>query len=251
MTQPARGVIVLVAGAVLGIGMLIGTLGLPPVGQWDGRYGETLSAVAPVERQMDNVVTSINFDYRGIDTLGEEYMLFAASAGTALLLRRLRTESEAHPREEVPGRPGSAPSDALRLWGLAIVACTLLFGMYIVLHGSVSPGGGFQGGCVLATAWLAVFLSGEFGLLQRVTSEHWVQFSEAVGAGTYAATGIGTLLAGGAFLQNLLPLGTLGSVGSGGTILLINSAVGLEVTAGFVLILHEFLRQAVLLHGRP
>src|SRR5947209_19583728 len=115
----------------------------------------------------------------------------------------------------------------------------------MVLHAEISAGGGFQGGCILASAWLVVYLTGDLRLLHRVTSEHGVQLAEAAGAGAYAAIGLGMLLLGGAFLQNSLPLGQSGSLLSSGTIPVINLAVGLEVTAGFVLILLEFLRQTV------
>jgi multicomponent Na+:H+ antiporter subunit B len=189
---------------------------------------------------MQNVVTAINFDYRGLDTLGEEYILFAAVAATALLLRRLRTE------DEQQGRSGDAAREAgdeLHVWGIGVIGCTLLFGAYMVVHGSSSPGGGFQGGCILASAWLVVFLSGDVHLVRRVTSEKAVQFAEALGAGMYAAIGLAILVTGGLFLQNVLPLGEMGSPLSGGTIAAINAAVGVEVTAGFVLILLEFLRQ--------
>jgi multicomponent Na+:H+ antiporter subunit B len=242
MTPRQRPAIALLGGALLAALMLFGTFGLPPFGQYAGPYGDAVNAAAPVERQVQNVVTAINFDYRGLDTLGEEYILFAAVAAAALLLRRLRTEQEEEnlDREEADRHH---PGEALHLWGIGLIACTLVFGLYMVLHAVTSPGGGFQGGCVLASAWLVVFLSGDIPLLHRVTNQHIVQLAEAIGAGTYAATGLAMLLVGGAFLQNLLPLGSLGGPFAGGMIEVINAGVGLEVTAGFVLILLEFLRQ--------
>ena len=55
--------------------------------------------------------------------------------------------------------------------------------------------------------------------------------------------GLGGIFAGGAFLQNFLPLGERGDLFSGGTILAINCAVGLEVAAGFALLFREFLEE--------
>ena len=239
MTPRVRRVVAMLAGGLVGVFMLWGAFGLPAVGNYAGPYGDVVNAAAPVERQVQNVVTAINFDYRGVDTLGEEYILFAAVAAASLLLRRIRTESEAR------GTAGSAehPDEALHAWGVGITATTLLFGLYIALHPVTSPGGGFQGGCVLASAWLVMFLSGELKLLHRVTPERVVQFAEALGAAAYGAVGVAMLLAGGAFLQNMLPLGSLGSAVSGGSMQIINAGVALEVTAGFVLILLEFLRQ--------
>ena len=248
MSQRQRTLVARLAGALLAAFMLWGAFGLPTFGAYAGPYGDVLNAVAPPERQVQNVVTAINFDYRALDTLGEEYILFAAVAAAALLLRRLRAEHEV--QTDSPSQAdNSQGAEALHAWGLAVVACTLLFGVYMVFHAVTSPGGGFQGGCVLASAWIVVFLSGDVPLLHRVTNQHVVQLAEAFGAGAYVATGLAMLLAGGVFLQNVLPVGTLGSPLAGGMMQVINAAVGLEVTAGFVLILLEFLRQTAEISG--
>lgn len=249
MTPRQRSLVGLVGGPCLAALIVIGALGLPQFGTYLGPYGDVLNAVTPDERQIQNVVTGINFDYRGLDTLGEEYILFAAVAAAALLLRRSEAdEDEERTPEDARKRPESSPDrnhpgEAVHLWGLGIIAATLLFGVYMVFHAVTSPGGGFQGGCVLASAWVVVFLTGDMRLLERVTSQPIVQLTEAVGAGIYAATGIGMLALGGVFLQNLIPLGTLGSPVAGGMIQIINAGVGLEVTSGFVLILLEFVHQ--------
>jgi multicomponent Na+:H+ antiporter subunit B len=244
VTPRQRALVAPIGAALLAGLMFWGALGLPAFGAYAGPYGDVVNAAAPVERQVQNVVTAINFDYRALDTLGEEYILFAAVAAAALLLRRLRSEEE---DEEAVDRAGELdvnhPGEALHAWGLAMIGFTLLFGLYMVLHPVTSPGGGFQGGCVMASAWLLVFLSGDTRLLHRVTNEHLVQLAEALGAGAYGAVGLAMLFSGAAFLQNVLPIGTLGSPIAGGMMVVINAAVGMEVTAGFVLILHEFLRQ--------
>jgi multicomponent Na+:H+ antiporter subunit B len=58
------------------------------------------------------------------------------------------------------------------------------------------------------------------------------------------------LVGAGSFLQNFLPLGTIGDVFSSGTIQLLSVAVGLEVAGGFVLLLSEFLDQTIVLRRR-
>ena len=243
MTARVRSVLCALGAVVFGLLVLRGCIGLPDFGYYAGPYGDVLNAAAPAERNMQNVVTAINFDYRGIDTLGEEYMLFAAVAATALLLRRLRTEKQQPEGSGQEHGKTRQAGEALQVWGIGVIACTLLFGAYMVAHGSTSPGGGFQGGCILASAWVVVFLTGDVHLVHRVTGEKAVQFAEALGAGLYAAIGLAMMILGGLFLQNLLPLAEFGSPLSGGMIPAINAAVGLEVTAGFVLILLEFLRQ--------
>jgi len=130
-----------------------------------------------------------------------------------------------------------------RTWAALIAVLLFVFGVYMVLHGQLSPGGGFQGGVILATVPLHLFLSGGYRVFRPLTPEALIEVAEAAGAGAYVVVGLGGMLAGIAFLQNVLPLGETGSLVSGGTIMVINVAVGLEVSAGFVLLLSAFLRQ--------
>jgi multicomponent Na+:H+ antiporter subunit B len=123
----------------------------------------------------------------------------------------------------------------------------VLFGIYVVAHGHLTPGGGFQGGVVLATGALLVYLSGEYVTLRRVRPQNLIDRAEALGAGGYVVTGLFGLVAAGAFLTNALPLGAPGTLLSAGTIPVINVAVGLEVAAGFTLLLSEFLEQTLVM----
>src|SRR5205085_9288636 len=61
--------------------------GLPDFGRYKGPYGFVLHRVATPERHMDNVVNAVTYDYRGFDTMGEAFILFAAVVGVVLLLR--------------------------------------------------------------------------------------------------------------------------------------------------------------------
>ena len=81
---------VAIAG-LLGL-MLWGFAGLPDFGDYRGPYGDILNRVAVPERSTTDVVTAVNFDYRGFDTLGEEFILFAAVIGVASILRALLGE---------------------------------------------------------------------------------------------------------------------------------------------------------------
>jgi multicomponent Na+:H+ antiporter subunit B len=237
----------LAAAAVVGGLLVWGMGGLPPAGVYNGPYGLVLNQVAVPERHATNVVAAVTFDYRGIDTMGEEFILFAAVVGVAILLRTMRGETEHKPEEEVRGRDVPGTSNAVRVAGLTMLGPIVLYGIYVVAHGHLTPGGGFQGGVVLATGALLVYLSGEYVTLRRVRPVNAVDRVEATGAGGYVLIGLFGLLAGGSFLYNALPLGTTGELVSAGTILPINVAVGLEVAAGFVLLLSEFLEQTLVL----
>jgi len=225
--------------------LLWGMRGLPAFGSYRGPYGHVLNQVAVPERHATDVVSAVNFDYRGFDTLGEEFILFASVAGTALLLRREPGEEE---KEDEDGEPGRAPpptSDAMRMFGVALVPLTVAFGLYMISHGAVSPGGGFQGGVVLATAPLAVYLAAEARTFRRIAPKALTEVAEAAGAASYVAAGLLGALLCAHFLCNFLPLGKPGEVNSAGTIEALNVVVGVEVAGGFVLLLTAFIEEAL------
>jgi multicomponent Na+:H+ antiporter subunit B len=238
-----------VAAAVLGGTLLWGLSGLPGVGGYQGPYGDVLNAVAVAERHAVNVVAAVTFDYRGVDTLVEEYILFAAVLGVAVLLRAQRDEELRALDDDIEARRIPNTSTAVRVTGVALVGLHVVLGLYTVVHGHLSPGGGFQGGVVLATALLMVYLAGRYVTLRRVSPEALTDAAEAAGAGGYVLVGLLGVAAGGAFLLNVLPLGTPGRLLSAGTIPLINLLVGLAVAGGFVLLLSEFLEQTLIVRG--
>jgi multicomponent Na+:H+ antiporter subunit B len=250
VTPALRRRVFLAAAVVAGALLLWGLSGLPDYGIYQGPYGDVLNQVAVAERKATNVVAAITFDYRGVDTLGEEYILFAAVIGVAILLRAQRGETEQPPDEDAADRHAPETSNAVRVVGLALVGPVVLFGIYVVAHGHLSPGGGFQGGVVLATGALLVYLSGEYVTLRRVSPERLLDLAESAGAAGYVAIGLLGVATGATFLANVLPLGQPGALLSSGTIPLINLTVGLEVAGGFVLLLFEFLEQTLVVR-RP
>ena len=220
-----------------------GVAGLPAFGHYRGPYGYVLNAVAPRERHVTNVVAATVFDYRGFDTLGEEFILFAAAMGVALLLRDVRDEG--------PRAARSVTSDAVRLVGLGFAAALLVLGLYVVAHGYVTPGGGFQGGVVIAGAFALVYLAGEYRAFRRLTPTPVVDLAKGTGAGGFVVCGLVSMLLGTAFLQNFGPLGTTGTLAAGGSIPLLNVASALEVSAAFVLIFTEYVEELALSQAGP
>src|SRR5581483_3343365 len=127
-------------GAVLAWLFCRGVLGLEHFGSFTGAYGLYFNAVTVASRHITNVPTAINFDYRGLDTMGEEYILFGSVVGTLTLLRQMRRQMEEAQEEEVLGRDVEQ-SDAVRLLGLIMTGLLILFGIYIVVHAHLTPGG--------------------------------------------------------------------------------------------------------------
>ena len=245
MSTRIRTTVFLLGGAGLGLLCIWGLLGLPDFGDQQGIYAEVLSRVAVQERKATNVVAAVTFDYRGYDTLMEEIILFTAVLATALLLRPKPDEEEEPPDDEAVGLETPDVSDAVRITCLGLVGPCILFGLYVVAHGHLTPGGGFQGGVILATAPLMLYLGGEFVAFRKLSPVTVVEPAEGIGAGGFALVGLGGLVFGGAYLQNFLPLGQPGDLLSAGTLPAINALVGLAVAAGFVLMVQEFLEQVL------
>jgi len=121
-------------------------------------------------------------------------------------------------------------------------------GWWLASHAQTNPSGGFQGGVILATAFVLIYLSGEFVVFKRISPADLTDVVEAVGAGGFAAVGVSAVAMGLPYLSNFLPLGSVpGAVSSSGTIALISFFVGLEVAAAFILIIGELLEQTLLI----
>ncbi|MFL5813721.1 MAG: MnhB domain-containing protein [Bdellovibrionia bacterium] len=244
MRMPTRLCFFLIGAAGLAYLYLKGASQLPPIGHYSGPYGDDANHASVAARHITDSVSGVNFDIRAVDTLGEEFILFTSVIGAVVFLREAyekETADSAGKRFHEAGHTTQA-TDAVRFWTLAMTAPTVLFGCYIVLHGQLSPGGGFQGGVILATAPLLIFLSQDYETFKRVTSNTLLELGESLGAGSYAGIGVIALLFGMPFLTNFLPLGQKGELLSGGIIPLISFLVGLEVAGGFVLLLTAFLQ---------
>jgi multicomponent Na+:H+ antiporter subunit B len=247
MINKIRKFVFIIAALGFSLIFLWGMGGLPAYGRYDGVYGKTLNSVEVSQRHANNVVSAVAFDYRGFDTLCEEFILFAAVTGSALLLRKKPEESEQPPDEDIPGRKVPETSDAVRLLGHGLVGFTFLFGIYMVIHAALSPGGGFQGGVVLASAILLIYLAYDYLTFHRVSPISLIQLAESAGTGGFILIGLAGMFNGGAFLLNFLPLGQRGALQSAGTILLTNIAAGFAVAAGILLLLTDFLEQTLIL----
>ncbi len=245
MTQAQRRWLFLAGAAGLIAFYLWGLSGLPGFGRYPGPYGNIINAVAVQQTSATGVVSAVNFEYRGFDTVGEEFILFAAASGVAIVLRQLRGERE--DPDALAGRDGPATSEAVRQVALAFVGPVLLVGWYLGAHAQTSPSGGFQGGVVLATAFVLVYLAGEFLTFERISPVSITEAVEAVGAGGFAAIGLTAVFGGLPYLYNFLPRGGRpGAVSTSGTIALISFFVGLEVAAAFLIIVSELLEQTLL-----
>jgi multicomponent Na+:H+ antiporter subunit B len=207
------------------------------------RYAQQINSRTFAERNITDAVSAVNFDYRGFDTVGEEFILFVSVLGSLLLLRMAVERKEKELADAAAPWRDVAPSEATRLWVLVMIAPKVAFGIYIVTHGQLTPGGGFQGGVILATAALILYVGQHFTAFREVVDHTLVEVAEAVGAAGFVLIGMLAWIWDRPFLTNILPLGKAHELTSGGTIPLISLSTGLEVAGGFILLLYAFLQE--------
>lgn len=187
---------------------------------------------APGDLNGANLVTSIIVTYRGLDTLGEVAVLFAATAAVGLLLKKSGKDSEL-------GYPSRKASEILETGGGLLFPLIIVFGAYIFLHGHLTPGGGFQGGVVIATGFLLLLLSGRMEKFNHMV----MALVESLSGFAYVAVAVaGMILAGGFLDPRFLPSGEFGRLFSAGAIPVIYSLIGLKVGAELVAIIDNMRR---------
>lgn len=174
-----------------------------------------------------NMVTAILVTYRGLDTLGEVTVLFLAAAIVGLVLSRGRSADSA----AAAGNPAAPPAGELLQTGQKLLTpLILLLGAYVIVNGHLTPGGGFQGGAILASGVLLVLLADPV----RRFSHRVITVLESISGLVFVTMGLFGLALAGGFLDNrFLPLGTPGDLFSAGAIPIIYTFVGLKVGAEF------------------
>jgi multicomponent Na+:H+ antiporter subunit B len=239
-----RGLLALPLAAGLLALLVWGFVGLPSFGDYKGPYGYVINRLATPQRHTTNAVSAVVFDYRGFDTMGEEFILFGAVMGVVLLLRS-REEGSGEEEEEDEGVVDPVSSDVLRTVGILATGLAFLVGVWLIAFGFVTPGGGFQGGVVVAGAFLLVYVTGSYASWKKVSSETAVDPAEGFGVGAYVALGVATLAAGAPFLHNFLGPGKSGTLQSGGSLSFLNWATAIEVAAANIVLCSQFLREYV------
>ena len=166
-----------------------------------------------------NAVTGLILDYRAFDTLGESAVLFAAAASVILLLNRPDRRT----------RTFRGPDQLTNLLGRPLLPVILLFGVYVILNGHLSPGGGFSGGAVLGGGLiLASLVLGEERMEELLPSRRTTRLT-ALCLLAYAVMKGYSFFTGGNHVGPDVPKGNPGDLFSGGLILPLNICVGIIV----------------------
>ena len=238
MSRRTRLLVFLVGGGVLAAAFVVGVLGIPGFGGSEHRYRD-LAVPAAVAHRTANAVAAVNFDQRAIDTFGEETILIASTLGAVALLRPSREETVRRPPDL------GHTLESTRLIGYVLMPLTLVLGTDVVAHGGITPGGGFQGGVVLATGLHLLYVTGSYPALDRLRPLLPFRTAEALGAAAFGVVGALALIGTGTFLGNALPYGSLGQIFSTGTVQVLNLVVGIEVFGSMVVLLAAFFEQEI------
>ena len=176
-----------------------------------------------------NIVTAIVVTYRGLDTLGEVTVLFLSASIVGLVLARGK-------KQEHQVRNLAPASELLVTGSRLLTPLMMLLGVYVFVNGHLTPGGGFQGGAIIASGVLLLLLTEPL----KHFSHRLISALESIAGIFYVAMGVAGLIFAGGFLDNrILPIGDLGALFSAGAIPLIYSLIGLKVGAEFSSILAD------------
>ncbi len=203
---------------LLGLGILIAAIYQQLTFYGSGvNIGQAINGMAANQVGTANIVTSVVLAYRGLDTLVELSILFtAATAGGMLLGRRKPT-----------AQPDTNGGFVLRAGADLFFPLLLVVGIYIIVHGHLTPGGGFQGGVILASAFFVPMLARPGHQLDQ----RWIALVEGLAGASFIFIGLLAMIGGQAFLSTLFGKGELGELFSAGSLPLLYTAVGLKVGA--------------------
>jgi multicomponent Na+:H+ antiporter subunit B len=170
-------------------------------------------------------------NFRGFDTLGEVTVLFLAATGLASILFR-KEEEEEDERIILPS------SSLLKTGAKILFPLILLLGIYVFIHGHLTPGGGFQGGAIIATGFLLMMITYK----HFNVNHHLMVWLESIAGLAFVTIGLYGLFKYGSFLQNTQSVGTLNDLISGGLIPLIYIFIGIKVGTELTNILDILLK---------
>ena len=172
-----------------------------------------------------NTVAGMILDYRAFDTLGESFVLFTAMCAVTILLNRSGKRRWLLQPDVVDyaSDPIVAPMSKF------LIPVILVFGIYILLNGHLSPGGGFSGGAILAAGLMLFAMVWGDAAASAVLRPRRLQTVVLCSLGFYCLAKSYSFFTGANHLHSIISPGTPGNILSGGLILPLNVAVGLVV----------------------
>jgi len=225
-----RRIVAILLLTILAVGISL-SLTKIPFGSSETKIGRHYIDKGVEETGAVNIVTSVVVNYRGFDTLGEVTVLFIAAIGLGVVLSTSRKKAT---REITPA------SLVLSTGCRVLFPLILVFGSYIFIHGHLTPGGGFQGGAIIASGFLLIYLGCRERRISRVASN----LAESLGGLVFVIIGLLGLAFGGYFLLNFLPKGTANTLFSAGIVPIIYVAIGFKVGSELTGIIDNLIEES-------
>lgn len=204
---------------------------LPPVGNPDNpAHNEVVEKYiedAMKDTGAVNIVTGMILDYRAFDTFGESNVLFVATCTVLILMR----DDKKKERKNVVARKQYEPKSDSILQKITAVLFPIIviFGIYVILNGHLSPGGGFSGGAIIGAG--LILYTNAYGVekTQKFFTEKTYKWVSFCALSFYCLAKSYSFYTGAHHLESGIPLGTAGDIISSGLILPLNICVGLVV----------------------
>lgn len=179
----------------------------------------------------ENIISGIILDYRGFDTLGESHVLFIAVC-TVMMLLRSPNDGEASELDEADleeHRCEVRNDPILQTIARFVVPAVFLFGLYVILNGHLSPGGGFSGGAVMGGGMLLYLFAYGYRRTERFMTLRAFRTVSACALVSYSCLKCYHFFTGANGLESIFRRGVYGSLFSAGMLPLLDVAVGCVV----------------------
>lgn len=184
-----------------------------------------------------NIVTGMILDYRAFDTFGESNVLFIAACCVLILLRidvhDTKNNSKAEKAKidaEMNDRLYEPKNDLiLQKVAFFLVPFLMIFGIYIILNGHLSPGGGFSGGAVIGAGLILHLNAFGFKKTERFFTQKTFKTVTFCALTFYCLAKSYSFFTGANHIESHIPLGKAGAIISSGLILPLNICVGMVV----------------------
>lgn len=178
-----------------------------------------------------NIVAGMILDYRAFDTFGESCVLFVASCIVVLLMRVKEEEdsSDLLVQSKFDSYFEPTSDSILRVVSKLLVPLIIIFGIYIVLNGHISPGGGFSGGAVIGSGMILFLVSYGYETANRILTEKVISRLTCGALTFYCLAKSYSFYTGANHLHSIITPGTPGAILSAGLIVYLNICVGIVV----------------------
>lgn len=211
--------------------LLITASHLPPKGDPTNPVNNEVAAKYIEDGMQDtgavNIVTGMILDYRAFDTFGESNVLFVATCTVLILMRDDKKKAQKNTVEKKQYEP--KPDSILQKITAVLFPIIVIYGIYVILNGHLSPGGGFSGGAIIGAGLILYTNAYGFEKTQKFFTEKTYKWVSFCALSFYCLAKSYSFYTGAHHLESGIPLGTAGDIISSGLIFPLNICVGMVV----------------------